>query len=114
MEDSPLSIRLLGAWEVRVGGQPMPSVRPHSGGWLLEGCLEEWVLPERASREEACLQALERLADRSAERGELAAALGYLAQAAALDPLRDSTQRRRMQALTMTGDLPAALLTYRE
>jgi predicted ATPase/DNA-binding SARP family transcriptional activator len=83
-------------------------------GPLLEGCLEEWVFPERASRAEACLQALETLADRAAERGDPGAALSYLAQAAALDPLRDSTQRRRMQQLTASGDLPAALLTYRE
>jgi predicted ATPase/DNA-binding SARP family transcriptional activator len=217
MADSPLSIRMLGVWEVRVGGQPLPSLRPHSVEWLLallalrhgrgypqsgwisrswlagslwpesseanglynlrrnlvalrqalgaeaarlrtpnratlgldltgatvdvvgfdaaiaagdepslqaavalyrgpllEGCVEEWVLPERASREEACLQTLETLADRRAARGDLAAALGYLAQAAALDPLRDSTQRRRMQWLAAGGDLPAAVHTYRE
>jgi DNA-binding SARP family transcriptional activator len=83
-------------------------------GPLLEGCAEEWVFPERASRAEACLQALETLADQAAERGDPAAALGYLAQAAALDPLRDSTQRRRMEVLAASGDRPAALLTYRE
>jgi DNA-binding SARP family transcriptional activator len=83
-------------------------------GPLLEGCAEEWILPERASRAEACLQALETLADRAAERGDRAAALGYLVQAEALDPLRDSVQQRRMQALAASGDLPAALLSYRE
>ena len=218
MEEAPLSIRLLGAFEVRVGGQPIRSVRTRSVEWLLallvlrhgrdvprswlagtlwpesreaqglfnlrrnlldlrqalgaaartacapptgprcawtspgrsvnlvgfdaaiaagderslqaavalyrgpllEGCVETWVLPERASREEACLQALERLADWAMERGDSegrapgAAALAYLGRAAALDALRDSTQRRRMQALTASGDLPAALLTYRE
>jgi predicted ATPase/DNA-binding SARP family transcriptional activator len=83
-------------------------------GPLLEGCGEEWVFPERASRAEACLQALETLADQAVERGDLTAALGYLARAAELDPLRDSTQRRRMQQLAASGELPAALLTYRE
>ena len=34
-----------------------------SRGPPLEGCVAEWVLPERASREEACLRALEKLAD---------------------------------------------------
>jgi len=222
MEEAPLSIRLLGAFEVRVGGQPIRSMRTRSVEWLLallvlrspasgyprdisrswlagtlwpesreaqglfnlrrnlldlrqalgaaadrlrtsnratlcldlsgadvdlvgfdagiaagderslqaavalyrgpllEGCVETWLLPERASREEACLQALERLADWATERGDSegrapgAAALAYLGRAAALDALRDSTQRRRMQALTASGDLPAALLTYRE
>src|SRR5205807_1315724 len=45
-------------------------------GPLLEGCTEEWIFPERASRAEACLQALETLADQMAERGDPAAALG--------------------------------------
>src|SRR5258708_18110363 len=35
MEVSPLSIRLLGAFEVQVGGQPMRSVRARSVEWLL-------------------------------------------------------------------------------
>src|SRR2546428_1767728 len=35
MEVSPLSIRLLGAFAVRVGGQPMRSVRARSVEWLL-------------------------------------------------------------------------------
>src|SRR5206468_8361302 len=39
-------------------------------GPLLEGCYEEWVVPERESREQACLQALETLADRATERQE--------------------------------------------
>src|SRR5262249_55694430 len=38
---------------------------------LLEGCEEEWVFQERQRREQACLQALERLAAVSLERGEL-------------------------------------------
>src|SRR5262249_49411070 len=39
-------------------------------GPLLEGCTEEWIVPERERRAETCLQALETLADRAAERGE--------------------------------------------
>jgi predicted ATPase/DNA-binding SARP family transcriptional activator len=83
-------------------------------GPLLEGCVEEWVFPERASRAEACLQALETLADRALERGDPASALGHLLRAEALDPLRDSVQQRRIQALAAAGDLPAALLSYRD
>jgi predicted ATPase/DNA-binding SARP family transcriptional activator len=83
-------------------------------GELLEGCHEEWIVGERAARQEACLQALERLADQSLERGDPAAALSHLSRAEALDPLRDSVQQRRMRALAASGDLPAALLSYRE
>src|SRR4029077_15739881 len=39
-------------------------------GPLLEGCTEEWVLPERAAREQAYLMALERLAEHALTRGE--------------------------------------------
>ena len=64
---------------------------------------------------EACLQALERLADLALARGEAASGAGPPApRAEALDPLRDSVQQRRMQALAASGDLPAALLSYRE
>src|SRR4051812_46005694 len=76
-------------------------------GPLLEGCYEAWVPPERERREQACLQALETLAGRAAERGDHAAALRHLRQAETLDPLRDSTARRLMTALEATGD-PAA------
>src|SRR5262245_8851517 len=63
-------------------------------GPLLEGCYEEWVASERQSREEACLAALETLADRAKERGDPAKAVRYLRRAQALDPLRDSVARR--------------------
>src|SRR5439155_6264768 len=61
-----------------------------------------------------CLQALEALADRAAERGEWSEALAYLQHAETLDSLRDSVQRRRMQALAASGDVPAALLGFRD
>src|SRR5262245_3032640 len=53
-------------------------------GPLLEGCYEEWVIPERESREQACLQALDTLADRGAERGDHPAAIAHLRQAETL------------------------------
>src|SRR5262245_19808992 len=46
-------------------------------GPLLEGCVEEWVLPEREARAEQCLTALETLAERAAERGEHRAAIHH-------------------------------------
>src|SRR5262249_37020732 len=49
-------------------------------GPLLEGCYEEWVTLERDSREQACLAALETLAERARERAEHAEAVRYLRQ----------------------------------
>jgi predicted ATPase/DNA-binding SARP family transcriptional activator len=83
-------------------------------GPLLEDCSEAWIFGEREARREACLQALERLADLALVRGQPTAALSHLLRAETLDPLRDSVQRRRMQALASSGDLPAALLSYRD
>jgi two-component SAPR family response regulator len=59
-------------------------------GPLLEGCYEEWVTLERESREQACLTALETLAERAGSGQKHAEAIRYLRQALALDPLRDS------------------------
>src|SRR5262249_25344776 len=83
-------------------------------GPLLEDCTAEWIFGEREGRQETCLRAMEKLADRALQRGDAAAALGHLGRAEALDPVRDSVQQRRMQALATSGDLPAALLSYRD
>src|SRR5437868_2247008 len=83
-------------------------------GPLLEGCLEEWVLPERENRAQACLVALETLAEAAEERGDFGDAIGLLRRAAAMDGLRDSIQRGLMRVLAASGDTPAALMAYRE
>jgi DNA-binding SARP family transcriptional activator len=83
-------------------------------GPLLEGCAEEWCLPERRAREQTFLAGLESLAARSMERRDPAAAQGYLCRAVAVDPLRESAQRALMQALAAGGNYPAALRAYRE
>lgn len=79
-------------------------------GPLLEDCQEPWVMQARGFREEACLEALAKLA-RGAET-ELAVA--YRRRAVAIAPLRDATRRELMDALAKSGDLNAALETYRE
>jgi DNA-binding SARP family transcriptional activator len=68
-------------------------------GPFLEGCGEEWVTTARQVREQTYLRALERLAARALERGECAAAEEYLRRIIAVDPLRESAHRGRMQAL---------------
>jgi DNA-binding SARP family transcriptional activator len=83
-------------------------------GPLLEGCAEEWCLPERQLREQALLAALETLASRAMERGEPSVAHEHLRRAVAVDPLRERAQRALMRALAADGNFAAALLTFRE
>lgn len=83
-------------------------------GPLLEGCVEEWVVPERQAREQAYLQALERLAAHALAAEEWGAAECYLRQVVAVDPLRESAQRALMQSLAAGGNTAAVLLVYRE
>jgi predicted ATPase/DNA-binding SARP family transcriptional activator/uncharacterized protein HemY len=83
-------------------------------GPLLEGCVEEWVLPERQVREEAFLKALDALAAQALTEGDSATAERYLRRAVAVDPLREGAQRRLMEALAAGGSYGAALAVYRE
>jgi predicted ATPase/DNA-binding SARP family transcriptional activator len=83
-------------------------------GPLLQGCTEEWVLPERLAREEAYLAALERLAAEARAEGDLAAAAHHLRQLVAVDPLRESAQRALMELLAAGGGFAAATQVYRE
>jgi predicted ATPase/class 3 adenylate cyclase len=83
-------------------------------GPLLEGCVEEWALPDRQAREQACLAALETLATRALERSAPTPAERYLRRAVTLEPLRESAQRALMQALAAGGNWAAATQVYRE
>lgn len=83
-------------------------------GPLLEGCFEEWATPERISREQACLRALEILADTAEQRGDFGEALELLRRVEAIEALRDTTRRALMRVLAASGDAPAALNCYRE
>jgi predicted ATPase/DNA-binding SARP family transcriptional activator/uncharacterized protein HemY len=83
-------------------------------GPLLEGCREEWALPERASREQVYLQALQTLGEASLTGGEYDAAAGYYQQAVRMDPWREAERRGWMEALARSGDINAALQVYRE
>jgi predicted ATPase/DNA-binding SARP family transcriptional activator len=83
-------------------------------GPLLEGCTEEWVLPERERREHAYLQAREHLAAQALEAGDPATAVGHLRQVIVVDPLRESAQCDLMQALAAQGEVAAVTQVYRE
>src|SRR5262245_25039494 len=83
-------------------------------GPLLEGCDEEWCLPERRQREQGYLGALASVAAEATARGEPAAAAAYLQLAVGVDPYQEDRQRGLMQALVGAGNPTAALLVYRE
>ncbi len=83
-------------------------------GPLLEGCTEEWVGQERDVREQAYLDALQRLADHCAEVGDLPGSIAYLRRMAGADPLSETARRALMQALARGGDYAGALAAYRD
>lgn len=82
-------------------------------GPLLQGCMEEWALPEREAREQAYLTALERLAEDASSRQDFSAAIGYLRRVVMVETTRESAQRALMQALAASGDQAAVTQAYR-
>ncbi len=84
------------------------------GGPLLEGCAEEWILPERVRREEEYLRALEQRALVALAAGDPADAARHLRQAVALDPLWETAQRELIRALARSGEPGAAIEVYRD
>ncbi len=79
-------------------------------GPLLDGCHEEWAIPERRTREESYLQA--RLA--LAQRAPPAEAVPHLKAAHALTPLREDVVRALMDALEKSGQPHEALQIFRQ
>src|SRR5207247_5830519 len=69
---------------------------------------------ERQQREQAYLEALERLAAGHQQRGELAEAERYLRQVVALEPTRESAQQALMTVLAATGNYATAIQVYRD
>jgi predicted ATPase/DNA-binding SARP family transcriptional activator len=83
-------------------------------GPLLEDCLEEWVLQEREARTQACLSALETLAQRCLTEHDHSQAQYYLRRVVSADPLRETARRSLMHALAQSGDFAAATQAYRD
>lgn len=79
-------------------------------GALLEDCPDAWAHQARDFREAACLEALGKLA----RDAEPETAVVYRRRAVAIAPLRDAPRRALMEALAQSGDLNAALETYRD
>ena len=83
-------------------------------GPLLEGCVEEWSVPERREREEKCLDALELLAVEALARGEHSDAARLLHRAVSMDPLRESAHCALLKTLAASGDYAAVDRHYRD
>jgi predicted ATPase/DNA-binding SARP family transcriptional activator len=83
-------------------------------GPLLEGWPEEWLLSEREALQQACLKALNGLAEGAAGRQDWPDAARWLKRLVALDPYQEEAQQKLMEALAHNGDHAAATLSYRE
>lgn len=82
-------------------------------GALLEDCPEEWVVQERDRREQAVLEALAKLGRAKLPESPVEAA-ALARRAIAVSPWRDGPRRDLMEALAESGDLNAALQSYRD
>ena len=83
-------------------------------GELLEGCREEWVLPERTRLEQNYLRTLENLAQHETESGNLHEATQWLKRATLKDPLCERTRCCLMETLGEIGDFAGVEHQYRE
>src|SRR5579871_406575 len=82
-------------------------------GDLLEGCDEFWVIPEREARRRAYIEALHQLGQ-NLQATDPAAALTYLRQAVAADPLNEPVQRSLLEALAAGENFAGVQQAYRE
>lgn len=83
-------------------------------GSLLEGCQEDWILPEREARRQAYLHALEASASYCAAAGRYGEAARLLHRLLVADVTRESAVCGLMQALAAQGDHAAVTQVYRD
>ncbi len=84
------------------------------GGPLLPDCAEPWVRPDRESRRQGVLRALDALADGAQKAGDLKGAEGWLRRAAAASPSREATHRALMRTLAARGDFAEVTRVFRD
>lgn len=82
-------------------------------GTLLPGWYDDWALEEREQLHQLRLRALESLADRLLERGDLDDALQAAMAAVTLEPLRESAHRALIRVHLMDGNHVEAVRVYR-
>lgn len=99
---------------------PAESLRPDAGqsavtlyrGDFLAGFYEDWVLLERERLRDQYLAALSQLVERSKGQGRYETALGYAAQLARYDPLREEAHREVMRLYFLLNRPREALQQY--
>ena len=83
-------------------------------GPLLDGLDEMFLLGERIKRATQCVALLEALGHHALQSEDSNRAVYFARRALLIDPLSQPTQRLLYEALTQSGDLPAALRAYRD
>jgi predicted ATPase/DNA-binding SARP family transcriptional activator/Tfp pilus assembly protein PilF len=83
-------------------------------GDLLEGCQEEWLVPERHRLYDRYLDVLERLLARAADRRDFSGAMAYAGRLLQLEPWREPYARSLMRLRHQSGDRCGALDVYSE
>ncbi|WP_448071014.1 AfsR/SARP family transcriptional regulator [Georgenia yuyongxinii] len=82
-------------------------------GTLLPGWYDDWALEEREQLHQLRLRALENLADRLLDRGQLDGALQAAMDAVSLEPLRESAHRALIRVHLRDGNHVEAVRVYR-
>lgn len=97
------------------GAAPTDAVDVLSGDLddLLPGWYEEWVLAERERLREHALLALETLAERSIDTGNLTTAVLAALAVVEREPLRERALRALVHAQLLTGNVAEAMRRYR-
>ncbi len=83
-----------------------------TGGELLPGWYDDWVIAERERVHQLRLHALEALARHLVERGAYAEALEAALTAVGIDPLRESAQRALLEVHLAEGNTAEAVRQY--
>jgi DNA-binding SARP family transcriptional activator len=84
-----------------------------TGGDLLSGWYDDWVLYERARLQQMRLSALESIAELLIDRGYLPAALSAALCATSIEPLRESAHRLLIRIHLANGNFHDAIRAYR-
>src|SRR5262245_35429144 len=87
------------------------AARLYSGD-LLPACYDDWVLDERAKLRAEAYEALVRLTEKAAERGDHQTTITHARRVIDLEPTDEAAVRSQMQAHLALGDRTAALRSY--
>jgi DNA-binding SARP family transcriptional activator len=99
------------------GEEELAALREADGyytGDLVEGCYDDWLIPERDRYRDRYTWAVRRLAGLLAARREHAEAGRLGRELLRIDPLREDTYRLLMRVHDAAGDRAAAVRTYHE